>query len=208
LQQIKRIMKKLVIYHLCLFLITCAKPPVKVEEARAMETRSYPADQTELMKASLMVMQDMYYTIDNVDNDLGLITATKVTEGFQAQTRKEPDAVDTPLWKKILTAVFVVAILGTLLFLISGGGSSSKQSDDDDHHHNRGYVYHDSNNGDTVYRYKITLTINEDDVLGSTIRVSAQGEKLKGDNIVSTGPVHEPEFFETFYSGIDKEVYN
>ena len=93
-------MKNLVIYHLCFFLITCAKPPVTVEEARMMETRSYPADQTDLMKASLAVMQDMYYTIDNVNNDLGLITATKVTEGFQAQTRKEPDAVKTPLWKR------------------------------------------------------------------------------------------------------------
>ena len=54
------------------------KPPTSV--ARAMETRSFPGDLKTVLKASINSLQDMDYTIEVLNSDVGLITAIRTTE--------------------------------------------------------------------------------------------------------------------------------
>ena len=80
--------------YLAGFLIVgCAprRPPVSIVEARSMETRTLQADYDKVMKASINVLQDLRYTIDVADGDLGLVVGSKLTEGEHADLAKEPD---------------------------------------------------------------------------------------------------------------------
>ena len=91
-----KILHSSLILYLCTSLIGCAspqkptvKPPTAV--ARAMETRSFSKDMKTVLKASINALQDMDYTIDVLNSDIGLITASRTTEKGQA-----PLSVDTP----------------------------------------------------------------------------------------------------------------
>ena len=82
------------ICYLCISLIGCTtpqqptiKPPTTV--ARAMETRSFSKDMKTVLKASINALQDMDYTIDVLNSDIGLITASRTTE--QRQTKLSRD---------------------------------------------------------------------------------------------------------------------
>ena len=48
-----------------------------------METRSFPMDMKTVLKASIIALQDMDYTIDVLNSDIGLITASRTTEQRQ-----------------------------------------------------------------------------------------------------------------------------
>ena len=68
------------------------KPPATV--ARAMETRSYSGDLSTILKASINALQDMNYTIDVLNSDVGLITASRTTEQEQALLDYEKEAAE------------------------------------------------------------------------------------------------------------------
>ena len=72
--------------YLISFIAGCAptKPPATVAEARSMETRTVDAEYNQVLKASLNVLQDLYYSVDVVEADFGLIQASRHTEGKQA----------------------------------------------------------------------------------------------------------------------------
>ena len=120
-----KFIKQIIIYYLAFFMIGCgSRPPVSVEEAREMETRVIYGESKKILKASMNVLQDMFYSIDEVNSDMGLLIATKASEGKQAEIRKEKSSVDeTPLWKKILVGVFVVTIIGGLMILLGGNNN-------------------------------------------------------------------------------------
>jgi hypothetical protein len=47
-------------------------------ETRAVQTRSYSSiDDTQILSASMAVLQDMGYTVDEIEKDLGLLSASK-----------------------------------------------------------------------------------------------------------------------------------
>lgn len=201
--------------YLVLFLVSaCAprRPPVSVVEARSMETRVIPADYNKVLKASVNVLQDLRYTIDVVDSDLGLIVASRITEGKEADLTKEPDQVpEVPTWQKVLGITIIIAIVAGIIWLISGGGGDD---DADDDHSRRGrggttHVYHgdDDSDGPQIYQYKLTLNIESISTEETSVRVSGAGELRRGDTIEQAGPVEDPEFFSRFYSALDKALF-
>ncbi len=54
------------------------KPPTTI--ARAMETRTFSKDMKTVLKAAINALQDMDYTINVLNSDVGLITASRTTE--------------------------------------------------------------------------------------------------------------------------------
>jgi hypothetical protein len=63
------------------------KPPTSI--ARAMETRSFSGDLKTILKASINSLQDMDYTIEVLNSDVGLITASRTTENKKARLASE-----------------------------------------------------------------------------------------------------------------------
>jgi len=204
----KKIFQTLIIIYLSLFLITCSssKPPIPIEQARVMESREYYVNQKDLMKSSLNVIQDMYYTVNEINMDLGIIVASKISEGEQAETRKEPQRTDeTPLWKKILTGAVITAIVVGFILLITDLTDDNNDRNNN-HDHNNLFFGSNDNNGNTVYTYKITINFDELDNNHTKIRINATGEESNNGNIVRTGPVQEPKFFEHFFNNLNSYI--
>jgi hypothetical protein len=203
--------------YLVLFLVAaCAprRPPVSVIEARSMETRVIPADYDKVLKASVNVLQDLRYTIDVVDGDLGLIVASRITEGKEADLAREPSQKpEVPTWQKVLGITIIIAIVAGIIWLITGGGGDDDVNDDRPRGgRGRGgttHVFHDgdSNDGPEIYQYKLTLNIESINTDETSVRLSGAGELRRGDTIEQAGPVEDPEFFTRFYSALDKALF-
>lgn len=200
--------------YLVLFLVAaCAprRPPVSVVEARSMETRVVQSDYYKVLKASVNVLQDLRYTIDVIDSDLGLIVASRITEGKEADLAKEPhQKAEYPTWQKVLGITILIAIVAGIIWLISGGGGDD--ADDDRPRRGRGretQLYHDggSSDGPRVFHYKVTLNIEAISDEDTSVRVSGSGERRRGETIEQAGPVEDPEFFTRFYSALDKALF-
>ena len=194
--------------YLISFIAGCAptKPPATVAEARSMETRTVDAKYNQVLKASLNVLQDLYYSVDVVEADFGLIQASRHTEGKQAKTVKE-EGIEEPLdWKKVCgIAAVAVLFIGFIALLTKDSGS-----DDDDGDSEQQHYFHnndDSPSGPVVYKYKVTINLEMIGENQTKVRVSAQGERLVGGSVVSAGPVQEPEFFQRFFASLDKSLF-
>lgn len=201
--------------YLVLFLVAaCAprRPPVSVVEARSMETRIIQAEYNKVLKASVNVLQDLRYTIDVVDGDLGLIVASRITEGKEADLAKEPSQMpEVPTWQKVLGITIIIAIIAGIIWLITGGGGGD-DAEDDSPRRNRGgttHIYHDDDDydGPEIYQYKLTVNIESISDEETNVRVSSAGELRRGDTIEQAGPVEDPEFFTRFYSALDKALF-
>ena len=207
-----KFIKQIIIYYLAFFMIGCgSRPPVSVEEAREMETRVIYGESKEILKASMNVLQDMYYSIDEVNSDMGLLIATKASEGKQAEIRKEKSSADdTPLWKKILVGVFVVTIIGGLMILLGGNNNShDNDSSNGHHHHSNNTIYsNNSSSGEVFYKYKVTINTSDYGVDETKLRISAVGQKFQGDEVVKSGPIHDPGFYQTFFNKLNMEMGN
>ncbi len=59
--------------------------PVPVSQARYMETRIFNAGYDLTIKGAINTLQDLRYTVDVLDRELGLIVASTRTEGEQAR---------------------------------------------------------------------------------------------------------------------------
>lgn len=55
-----------------------SKPPTSV--SRTLQTQNFSADIKTTLKASINALQDLDYTIDVLNSDVGLITASRTTE--------------------------------------------------------------------------------------------------------------------------------
>ena len=54
------------------------KPPTAV--SRTLQTQNFSADAKKTLKASINALQDLDYTIDVLNSDVGLVTASRTTE--------------------------------------------------------------------------------------------------------------------------------
>ncbi len=187
----------------------CAPPtPVPVTEARAMETRILAAHSDRVVKASINVLQDLHFTIDMLNSDVGVIVASRHTEIEQGDITQEDRIVSNiPTWQKVLGVGIILAIIGGIALLFSGRGGSDKSSgrgDDSEH-----FYIHDDRDGweETVYQYKVTVNVESISGGESRLRVSAQGERLEGGRVVGAGPVQDPEFFQQFFASLDKALF-
>ena len=186
----------LLVSYLSLSLFACTpprpeKPPSTI--ARAMETRSYSGDLSKVLKASINALQDMNYTIDVLNSDVGLITASRTTEQEHAALDNEKAADELSGVQKLGVLIFFAVLLAA----ISGGESS-----------NNGWNSgNDKEKGPVVYRYRVTVNLNELNQTETQIRVSATGESEQDGSILQTGGVHEPEFFQKFFANVNKALF-
>ncbi len=190
----------LLISYLSLSLFACTpprpeKPPSTI--ARAMETRSFSGDFSKVLKASINALQDMNYTIDVLNSDVGLITASRTTEQEHAVLDNEKDADQLSGLQKFCIGAGVLIFIAVIFAAISGG-------DGNNNGWNRG---NDNEKGPVVYRYRVTVNLNELNQTETQIRVSATGESEQDGSILQTGGVHEPEFFQKFFANMDKALF-
>ena len=183
------------------------KPPTTI--ARAMETRSFAKDMTTVLKAAINALQDMDYTIDVLNSDVGLITATRTTE--QKQSELSTDGSDSEGFSEFekacltLFAIFSVAIILDMIF----GGDDDSENNSNDRSPIRigGGDGKENPTGPQIFRYKVTINLNELDADNTKIRVSASGEIEQDGKILSTGGIHELEFFQQFFANVNKALF-
>ena len=92
------------------------KPPTSV--ARAMETRSFSGNLKTVLKASINSLQDMDYTIEVLNSDVGLITASRTTENKKAKLASEGSQEGMTDSEKACLAIGAIAIRIALLVRI------------------------------------------------------------------------------------------
>jgi len=211
-----RLLYFLLISYLIVGLSGCSNPP-RAEKppssiARAMETRSFQGDLMTVLKASINSLQDMDYTIDVLNSDVGLITASRTTEHRKASLANEKPDTEMSNVEKALLAIGVIAIVAFLAALIFG--------DDDDDDKGKGRRGRsspiniggrsgndDGPDGPRIYRYRVTINLNELENDETSVRVSASGEVEQDAKILSTGGVHEVEFFQRFFAGMNQALF-
>ena len=170
-----KILHSSLILYLCTSLIGCAtpqqptvKPPTAV--ARAMETRSFSKDMKTVLKASINALQDMDYTIDVLNSDIGLITASRTTEKGQAPLSADNSSNNNQLsgLGKLLPIVFIAGAAIILFNLIFGGddddddGDKRRDRDGPTIHLDSGGSNSDSSPvGPRIFRYKVTINLND-----------------------------------------------
>ena len=162
-----------------------------------METRSFSGDLSKVLKASINALQDMNYTIDVLNSDVGLITASRTTEQEHAVLDNEKDADQLSGLQKFCIGAGILIFIAVIFAAISGG-------DGNNNGWNRG---NDNEKGPVVYRYRVTVNLNELNQTETQIRVSATGESEQDGSILQTGGVHEPEFFQKFFANMDKALF-
>ena len=207
------------ILYLCMSLIGCAppqqsivKPPTTV--ARAMETRSFPKDMKTVLKASINALQDMDYTIDVLNSDIGLITASRTTEKGQPPLSADNTANNNQVsgLGKLLPIVFIAGAAIILFNLIFGDddddGDKRRDRDGPTIHLDSGGSNSDSGPvGPRILRYKVTINLNDLNADKTKVRVSASGEIEQDGKILSTGGIHELEFFRQFFANVNKALF-
>ncbi len=176
------------------------KPPTTI--ARAMETRTFQKDMKTILKAAINALQDMDYTINVLNSDVGLITASRTTEQQKSELASDEKEKGISNFEKACIAVgvvFIVVMIYSMIFDDDG--------DNDGGGRRGGGNSRDGPTGPRIYRYKVTINLNDMDIENINVRVSASGEIEQDGKILSTGGVHEPEFFQQFFANINKALF-
>ncbi len=217
---LKKSIGKIFIYvnsiYLLFYLNGCSpprpsKPPTSI--ARAMETKHFNFGHKEVLKSSINSLQDMNYTIDVLNSDMGLITASRTTEMKMAELDMEDENQLTTLQKVAIFAGIIVAV-GSFFALIDhlfGRGEGDEDEDEEPRFERTTshYSYHSHNETEfspEIYRYKVTINLNNIKSTVTEVRVSASGEVEKDGAILQTGGIHEPEFFQMFFTNIENSL--
>ena len=209
-----------------------AKPPTAVN--RQLQTRKFPRDSKIVLKAAIGSLQDLDYTIDVLNSDIGLITASRTTEEKKADVSPDTAPVDANVnpeeagkkdWVTgCVSALMVFLVVGIFAVVLGNifGGSDDDEDDDDNKSSSRNsgsgwslgrgetnnyYTVDDSPKGPVIYRYKVTINLEELDSLNTQIRVSASGESEQDGAILKTGGIHEPDFFRKFFASMEKSMF-
>ena len=150
---------------------------------RAVETREYDTDVKSLMQSTIGTFQDLGFTIDTLNEEFGLITASKIEE-----PKEEKD-------EGISTGDVIVGVLAIAAILTFAG------RDDDDCFLCGG---RGGDDGETVVikDYKLTATVTVKPIYDtepyiSSLRVNFGGAQRK----------RSTEFFKNFFTAIDKSLF-
>ena len=183
------------------------KPPATI--ARAMETRSFAKNMTTVLKAAINALQDMDYTIDVLNSDIGLITASRTSQQKKSELSvEENDAERFSEFEKACLTVFGLVSLLIIMDMIFGGDDDSENnSNDRSPFRIGGGDGKDDPTGPRIYRYKVTINLNDLDADNTKVRVSASGEIEQDGKILSTGGIHELEFFQQFFANVNKALF-
>ena len=175
------------------------KPPASI--ARAMETKAFSGDLRTVLKASINSLQDMDYTISVLNSDVGLITANRTTEYQRTELASEAIEEGMSDGQKACLAVGGIALVAIIFTSIFDG---------DDDGDSTPIIFNDSDDGPDgpkIYRYRITINLTELGNNETNVRVSASGEVQQDGKILSTGGVHELEFFQKFFAGMNQGLF-
>ena len=106
------------------------RPPTTV--SRAMETRSFAKDMTIVLKAAINALQDMDYTIDVLNSDVGLITARRTSQQQKSELSIEENDAEgfSEFEKACLTAFGIVSLLIIMDMIFGGDDDSGNKSND------------------------------------------------------------------------------
>ena len=177
--------KKVAIHSfLLIFLLTsCASSGGTSKKStaaqRAVETREYNVNSKDLMQSTIGAFQDLGFTIDTLNKEFGLITASKIEE----PEKKEPSDAEK--------ALGILAIIAAIWWFVAT---------DEDGPSDRGRG--DGGEKVVVKDYKLTATvtikaINDIEPFLSSLRVNFSGSNRK----------RSMEFFREFFSAIDKSIF-
>ena len=166
------------------------RPPTTV--SRAMETRSFAKDMTIVLKAAINALQDMDYTIDVLNSDVGLITASRTSQQQKSELSIEENDAEgfSEFEKACLTAFGIVSLLIIMDMIFGGDDDSGNKSNDSSPIHIGGGDGKENPTGPQIFRYKVTINLNELDADNTKIRVSASGEIEQDGKILSTVGIH------------------
>ena len=185
--------------------------PVPVSQARYMETRIFNAGYDRAMKGAINTLQDLRYTVDVIDRELGLIVASTRTEGEQARMTEEPQVTEqASTGKKILIFAVIAAIIVGIVALVTRGGGDD---DDDDSYRDHdggghGWSYGGGRqyDGPEVYEYRLTINFQTIDSTHTRVRVSAGAQSVGGRSVRQAGAIEDPLFFERFFSRMEEAL--
>lgn len=196
----------LLIIYLGIMVSGCAYRPAELPpaEARAIQTRELNNSVEEVARAAVMVLQEMHFTLGEVDMGLGVITADRHSERSIAPMSKTaedevPDEVQT--FCLVAGGLAIAALLFAWLW-------DDDERDDDwgpTHrgpriHHHPGPVYIGDDHDSDSYHYKMTITLEELGSYKSRMRVSVQGQYYDGGSVSSSGPIQDEDFYADFYN--------
>ena len=216
-------------------------PPTNPSTAvnRQLQTRKFSRDNKIVLKAAIGSLQDLNYTIDVLNSDIGLITASRTTEEKKADVSPDTAPVDAgvdledsrenDLISGCVSVLMIGLVVGIFAVVFNNVFGGSDDDEDDDNKSskssssgNRGswfssgngggetnnyYTVDDSPKGPVIYRYKVTINLEELDSLNTQIRVSASGESEQDGAILKTGGIHEPDFFRRFFASMEKSMF-
>lgn len=203
------------ILYLSVMISGCAIRPDEIspEAARVLQTRELSGTPEEIARASIVVLQEMHYTLGNVDMGLGVITAERTSERLLAPISREmgePELAD-----EIGTFCLIagaMAAVGLILAWIFGDMGDDDDDDDDDYDHDRGrrsrghhhdsspIIFNSDDSGPDSYQYNMTITLAEVNPMQTKVHVTVQGQHWEGSSISETGPVQSQEFYAEFFS--------
>jgi hypothetical protein len=222
------------------------KPPTAV--SRTLQTQNFSADLKTTLKASINALQDLDYTIDVLNSDVGLITASRTTEKKKADVSSdaielgpssqnnidgEIDAEETARQEQAQTCAKIFGFAVVVVFVVviinaifgdgdddnddeeeeednsgsSKGWSRSRHTSNSTHKTVNNYYQDDTPKGPRIYRYKVTINIDEFGSNNTNIRVSASGELEQDGKILESGGIHEQEFFKRFFASMNKSIF-
>ena len=244
---------KIRLFSLLLYLTTSNivfsqnKPSTAV--SRTLQTQNFSADIKTTLKASINALQDLDYTIDVLNSDVGLITASRTTEQKKAEVssdgvstgpstqnnkfEEELDAEEAAKQEQAQTCakIFGIAVVAVFFVVLLNAifGDKDDDEDDDDEKHSssnsssgwrssrrsshsnhktvNNYYQDDTPKGPRIYRYKVTINIDEAESNNTNVRVSASGELEQDGKILESGGIHEPEFFKRFFASMNKSIF-
>ena len=228
------------IFYLSSSTLVLAQNKPSTAVSRTLQTRSFPTDVKTTLKASINALQDLDYTIDVLNSDVGLITASRTTEEKKAEVstvetvnternssnEEAVKAEQTQTCVKVLGIAFVAVFAVILLGAIFGGDDDDDDDDDENsssssssgwkrsrgssnttHKTVNNYYQDDTPKGPRIYRYKVTINIDDSGSENTTVRVSASGELEQDGKILESGGIHEPEFFKRFFASMNKSLF-
>ncbi|MDG1135564.1 MAG: hypothetical protein P8N48_01515 [Bacteroidales bacterium] len=167
-----------------------------------METKAFPGDLKTVLKASINSLQDMDYTISVLNSDVGLITANRTTEYKKTELASENTDEGMSDAQKACLAVGAITLIAIVIGSILDGDGDGNDSSP--------MIFNDNDDGPDgpkIYRYRITINLTELENNETNVRVSASGEVEQDGKILSTGGVHELEFFQKFFNGMKQGLF-
>lgn len=212
----------LLIFYLSFMISGCSYRPAELspEEARILQTRDFNGSTEEVAKAVTEVLQEMHYTLGNVDMGLGIITAERNSERRLAPISRESMS-DSDISDEVGTFCLIagaMAVVGIFLAWVFGGFDDDDEDNEDDRdddrdrndrrhfrsrprHHRSSTVYVDSDSqGPDSYHYAMTINLEEISLQQTRVHVTVQGQRWEGLSVAESGPVQAQDFYIDFFN--------